>query len=358
MSTQIKNIFLIEPFYKGSHKYWCNKLISMSRHNITLESRNGVFWKWKMVESELIGQLDEGHNFDIILGTNMLNMSAWAGQNRHRLNKTKLVSYFHENQLTYPGSKNNEFFGFNNISSAISSDFNLFNSEFHKNDFLRAIQTLSQKLPDKIDEKFISKIKQTSSVLPIGIECEKLNENKKIIKNEVPLILWNHRHESDKNPELFFSTLFKLKNAGVQFELVVLGSSPKKPLSVFQEAKIRLQDEIIHWGRVESFEEYASWLWRADILPVTSNHDFFGISVLEAAFCENHLLLPMANAYPDHFKIDEFPENYYHDNEEFQRKLTEIIKSKNYKTEASTKVAAEFSWNKIIKMYDDFLMGV
>ena len=110
--------------------------------------------------------------------------------------------------------------------------------------------------------------------------------------DQPPLILWNHRWEYDKNPEEFFRALFALQEQGIEFELAVLGESYKKHPPIFSEAKTRLAEQIVHWGYAESFAEYAKWLWRADILPVTSIHDFFGISVVEAIYCGCTPLLP------------------------------------------------------------------
>ena len=64
-----------------------------------------------------------------------------------------------------------------------------------------------------------------------------------------------------------------------------------------------LETNIVHFGFCESFSEYAQWLWKADILPVTSNQDFFGISIIEASYCETYPLLPERLSYPELFDI-------------------------------------------------------
>jgi glycosyltransferase involved in cell wall biosynthesis len=354
-----KKILLIEPFYKGSHKYWADKLKELSGHDITLATRNGVFWKWKFMESELLSRLPENHNYDIILGSNMLNLAPWAGQNRNSLKNTTLVSYFHENQLTYPdqndGNNKNAFFGFHNISTAICADKVLFNSEFHKQDFIAAIKIFSKKIPDKVPDIDIENIQKKSSVLGVGINTDNFLNMKTPPKNNRPLILWNHRWEFDKNPEDFFNALIELSKKGLEFDLAMLGHAPKKLPEIFETAKKDLEGHIVAWGAVETFSEYAKWLWRADILPVTSNHDFFGISVLEAALCRTKLLLPKRNAYPDHFPIKEFPELYYDSQEEFCIKLTSLIqKSEELEVELEKcqNIARAFDWKNIIKQFD------
>lgn len=356
-----KKILLIEPFYKGSHKYWADKLKELSTHDITLATRNGVFWKWKFMESELLNRLPMDHGHDIILGSNMLNLAPWAGQNRNSLKQTKLVSYFHENQLTYPdqndGNNKNAFFGFHNISTAICADSVFFNSEFHKQDFICAIKKFSKKIPDKVPDTDIENIQAKSKVLGVGIDTEQFLKLEQTHPNERPLVLWNHRWEFDKNPEVFFNALIGLSKKGVEFDLAMLGHAPKKLPEIFNIAKLALEKHTVAWGAVDSFEEYAKWLWRADVLPVTSNHDFFGISVLEAALCKTKLLLPKRNAYPDHFPVNKFPELYYNSDDELPLKLEGILNTiKEQKQDDELKecqsIAKSFDWENVIKEFD------
>ena len=53
----------------------------------------------------------------------------------------------------------------------------------------------------------------------------------------------------------------------------------------FEESKKEFVNQIVHWGYVDSFEEYAKLLWKSHIIPVTSNQEFFGGSVMEAIYC-------------------------------------------------------------------------
>lgn len=352
----MSRILLYEPFFKGSHKYFAQKLAQLSQHEITLETQNGVFWKWKLMQSAVIGELSEDHQFDYILTTNMVNLASWAGINRARLKQAKLVHYFHENQLCYPGVKDQaqNIYAFVDFTSAVAADKILFNSQYQLESFLKEIALFSQKLPQKLPAHLIDNIQMKSAVLPVGIEVERLLQSRINPHNDIPIILWNHRHEWDKNPETFFEVLFSIKEKNIPFQLVVLGSAGENPPKIFAQAKKNLQNEILHWGKVDSFEEYAQWLWRSDILPVTSHHDFFGISVLEAALCHNHLLLPMENAYPEHFVKNLFKENYYTDSNELRAKLITLLTSKQFTTDRTSQIPLQYSWELIIPKFDQF----
>lgn len=354
----IKKILFIEPFYKGSHRYFLDKLKKYSNHSITLKTKNGVFWKWKFLESSLTNALDPDHDYDFIIGSNMLNMAAWAGMNRKAIGHAKLILYFHENQLTYPEdskkSTNNAFFGFKNLTSCFVADHIFFNSKYHLKSFVRAAKDLSQKLPSSIPQIHFDKLNKNTSVLPIGIETSRFHEHKREVDNEIPILLWNHRWEFDKNPELFLETLIEFKDQGIPFKLIMLGSAPKKLMSIFSKAKTQLADNIIQWGRVSTFKEYADFLYQADILPVTSHHDFFGISVLEAVSCHVRPLLPKRCAYPDHFLVEKYPELYYESDEEYKSKLKDLLlnKTANLDLHSLAKITDQFSWKKVIEQFE------
>ena len=60
-------------------------------------------------------------------------------------------------------------------------------------------------------------------------------------EDELPLILWNHRWEYDKNPALFFDALSQLT---VDFNLSVIGESFRNTPPLFDDAKEQFKDQI------------------------------------------------------------------------------------------------------------------
>lgn len=170
---------------------------------------------------------------------------------------------------------------------------------------------------------------------------------------ELPLIIWNHRWEYDKNPDDFFKLLFDLKDRGVKFELVVLGEKYKKNPPIFDEAKSRLSDEIIHFGYLESIEEYKSWLLRADIIPITSNQDFFGESLVQAMMCNCYPLIPDRLAFKEHFPEEELSNHIYHNYDELVVKMVELIENiNNIRSKDIACFVSHYKWENIIEVYD------
>ena len=282
-------ILLLEPFFSGSHQLWAKGLKEHSKHSIRILSLPGRHWKWRMHGGavELAKQFNELEEIpNLILATSMLDLTTFLALTRKRSADIPVAIYFHENQLTYPWSpqdrdkkkKRDNHYSFINYTSALVADKVFFNSEYHRNSLLGALPKFLKQFPDKRGKENIELIKAKSEVLHLGLNLnrfEKFSSSDKE-KQSVATILWNHRWEYDKNPEEFFETLFSLKEKGIEFKLIVLGEQNDVNPPVFDEAKEKLKNEILHWEYAETFEEYARWLWRADILPVTSNQDFFG----------------------------------------------------------------------------------
>jgi glycosyltransferase involved in cell wall biosynthesis len=111
-------------------------------------------------------------------------------------------------------------------------------------------------------------------------------------------IVWNHRWEWDKGPDLFFRALFALQEAKIQFVVSVLGEQFGEVPPIFSEAKERLSAHIRHFGYLEHKEQYFDILHAADVCVSTTDHEFFGVSVLEAVkagcwpLCPNKLVFP------------------------------------------------------------------
>jgi len=344
---------------------WAEGLQKHSKHSIQILSLAGRHWKWRMHGGAitLADQFNDTKELpDLILATSMLDLTTFLALTRKKSAEISVALYFHENQLTYPWSpqdrdvkkKRNNHYSFINYVSALAADKVFFNSEYHKDSFLGALPKFLKQFPDKRGGGNIDLIKKKSEVLHLGLDLERLNAFKASEKEKqsVATILWNHRWEYDKNPEEFFETLYNLKERKIDFKLVVLGEQNEVNPSVFEEAKEKLKDNILHWGYAETFEEYARWLWRADILPVTSNQDFFGGSVVEAMYCDCFPLLPNRLAYPEHLP-NELDREFLYEEGELQARLETAIESvMGIRQVDYQSIVKKYDWGKLISKYD------
>ncbi len=290
------NILFVEPFYSGSHKHFADQLQKYSRHSIRHLTLEGKFWKWRMYGAAItLGKmfLASDHQPSLIVVTDMLDLPVFLGTIRHKLDaNVRVITYFHENQMTYPWQSDSVdkqlqrdyHYGMMNYHTAMVADHNLYNSYHNMNSFFDALEALLKRMPDHQHTAYLGDMRVRSSVMPLGLELDALvDPPSSETKTEMPpLILWNHRWEHDKNPEDFFDALKSLKENKINFRLAVLGQAFKTTPSIFNEVPELFFKELIHFGYAE-YEDYRRLLNEADILPVTSHHEFFGISA--TSFC-------------------------------------------------------------------------
>ncbi len=361
------NITILEPYFTGSHARWAEGYVSHSGHRVRLLTLPGRHWKWRMHGGAvtLAGRFrEEGVSPDIIIATDMLDLTTFISLAGERMRGIRSAVYFHENQLSYPWpeddpdtlSGRDAHYGFINVTSALAADAVIFNSAYHRDSFLKNLRPFLERFPDYNLFETESVIRDRSSVLHLGVDLKGLDRfSEKITQDSSPLILWNHRWEYDKNPEEFFGALSILAEEGLDFRVALLGESFSEVPAAFSRAVKKLGSRIVHSGYLPDRGEYASWLWKADILPVTSFHDFFGAGVVEAMYCNCCPVLPQRLAYPEHIPASRR-------NEFFYRTFGELVNMLRYRIEnmeetrkvRTREFVAGYDWETAAPAYDRF----
>lgn len=354
-------VLILEPYMTDSHRAWAEGLKAHSRHEIEILSLPGIQWKWRMhgATVHFANLLKKNTPPNLIIASEMLDLATFKGLLPDTWSRVPAILYFHENQLTYPWSANDPdpssgrdlHYAWIHITGCMAAEEVWFNSAFHQQAFLSAADQFICQLPGPLPDKMIDSIHEKSQVMPIGIENLDADTRHDRSVMDSHVLLWNHRWEYDKGPNAFFTALYELQDAGIPFRLVVLGKEKKGSRKVFDEAKSRLADKILHWGYAESPEEYWSWLMKSTILPVTSRHDFFGLSVLEAVAAGVQPLLPKRLSYPELFGADNAC--FYEQEEELVPRLNKMIAQTWRENKTLTNLARQFIWEKVIKQYDD-----
>ncbi|MCY3613683.1 MAG: DUF3524 domain-containing protein [Bacteroidetes bacterium] len=303
-------VLALEPWYGGSHRNFVDGLIKNSCHEYELVTMAARFWKWRLqggaqTLARKCSQLAEsGFTPDVILASSMVNIPAFLALSRKYIGNVPVVYYLHENQLTYPLSKEEKrdlSYAYINYLSCLAADQVVFNSEFHYNEFIRALPGLLRVFPDYTHLHTVSEIRAKSRVMHLGmnLQAHARYSNTQGSDRDSPIVLWNQRWEYDKNPEAFFRLMNRLDDAGCRFRLILAGKRFEEQPSEFDTAFERYADRILHYGYAEDFEEYSRLLHRADIVVSTAIHEFFGIAMLEAIYCGCHPLLPNRLSYPE-----------------------------------------------------------
>lgn len=296
-------VLLLEPFYGGSHKVFVDTFVKYSSHNIDLLTLPGRFFKWRTrgASYEFITKITNISQYDLIFCGSMLSVADLRTYFRGELN-APIVTYFHETQFSYPIKKGESFdvqFGLNDVSTAMASDWCIFNSKFHRDQFEIDMKKYLGKMPDFQPLWVIEEIAKKSRVV---YPCSDFASSYQIDskpRNTHANIVFNHRWEHDKNPEEFFKTLYNLSKKGYEFSLFVLGESYKSFPEIFDWARENLTDHIKHFGFVDSKTEYYNILQKCDLVVSTSWQENYGISVIEAMSYGCMALLPNRLSYPE-----------------------------------------------------------
>jgi glycosyltransferase involved in cell wall biosynthesis len=360
-------ILLLDPYMGQSHKAWATGYKKNSKHEVEILGLSGHHWKWRMHGGAvtLARRFNESEFVpDLILATDMLDLNLFLSLTRQKTSQIPVALYFHENQLTYPRSamdsdilqQRDNHYGFINFTSALAAGLVLFNTEYHQNSFLAALPAFLKQFPDHNELQAVEIIKHKSQVLALGMDLQKFDmaKTKAKRKNEIPVLLWNHRWDYDKNPKQFLELLKVLKSRAFKFRLIVLGQGNVENFPVFDEIRALCAEELIQFGHVESMEEYASFLCMANILPVTSNQDFFGASVIEAVYCGAFPILPDRLAYPGHFGKEVSKRILYSG---FQQLVDKVVHYKTYLNPGISldKIVSKYDWQNMAGKYDDIL---
>ena len=369
-----KNILLLSPYHGGSHQAWAEGYQQYSQHRVELLTMPDRFWKWRMHGGAVTLArrfLTSKKQYDLILATDMLDLTTFLALTRPYTATTPTVLYMHENQLTYPlpidGStgpmrrqlgERDRHYAFINYASLLAADAVCFNSNFHLDSYFDELPRYLKHLPEFKELKSVAGLRAKSGVLPVGVDFKRLNktDDQFSYRDESPLIIWNQRWEYDKNPEAFFAALYAVADEGIPFRLALCGQQYGKRPSIFDIALTRLQEQIIHVGYADA-ATYRQLLWEAAVTISTAQHEFFGISILEAIYAQTFPLLPNRLSYPELIPNEWLSDCLYYSQDDLVTRLRTVLvqpgKTRKRAKGLATAVS-KYDWSQIALRYDDF----
>ena len=291
------NAWLLSAYRAESHAAWADWLVStFSELDWQRFELPGRHFAWR-IRGNPLSWLDSLPDDapDLIVATSMVDLATLKGLHP-RLGSVPTVYYFHENQFVYPQGKAQlralepkmvQLYG------GLAADRVLFNSEYNRSGFLEGVTRLLNRMPDHVPPGVIDRLTEKSSVLPVPVK-----PITPAAERDAGLIVWNHRWEHDKDPELFAEAMIALAGRGADFRLALLGwrhERTPEPLARLREV---LGDRIVADACLPT-NEYRALLARAGIVVSTSKHEFQGISMLEAASAGCIPLVPDGLVYPE-----------------------------------------------------------
>jgi len=121
---------------------------------------------------------------------------------------------------------------------------------------------------------------------------------------------------------------------------------------IFEEAFTRIRDHILHWGYQESRQDYIAILRAADVAVSTAQHEFFGVSMVEAVQHGCYPLCPNKLVYPEIF-----PSEYlYSTPQQLSKKLRYFCKNpRRVRTHEVTVDWTRFTWGTLKDSFYELL---
>ncbi|RZU99368.1 tRNA-queuosine alpha-mannosyltransferase domain-containing protein [Spiribacter vilamensis] len=306
-----RRILLLSAYQADSHAWWTGWLQQafpeIEWRLLTLPGRH---FKWR-IRGNPLSWLDQieaaSEGVDRVIATSMVDLATLRGL-YPPLAGLPTDYYFHENQFAYPVGPDQrpslepqivQLYG------ALAADRLLFNSEWNRTSFLEGVGTLLRRMPDAVPSRIVERLAPRAHVVPVPITPvesapSSAADHGQRVDRDPRLILWNHRWEYDKAPEVFAEALLALADRGVEFRLALLGGRPARTPAALARIEEALSDRIVANGRVPR-ADYDALLRRAGIVLSTAIHEFEGLGMLEATAAGATPLVPDALVYPEQY---------------------------------------------------------
>lgn len=300
---QRPQLLLLSAYRADSHAAWadwlCSAVPGFTWQRVELPGRH---FRWR-IRGNPLSWLDEftGPTPDALVATSMVDLATVRGLHPP-LAQVPALYYFHENQFAYPVGEHQarsiepqmvQLYG------ALAADRVVFNSRFNRDSFLDGVKRLLARMPDAVPDGVVERLAARTAVLPVPIRPIEPGG----ADRDERLILWNHRWEYDKAPDVFAAAMLALADRGLEFRLALLGARPRQAPRPLQTLRRQLGERIIADGHVAR-ADYRAILGRAGIAVSTALHEFQGLAMQEAVSAGATPLVPDALAYTEQYPAE------------------------------------------------------
>lgn len=369
-------ILLVEPWLTGSHLAWAEGYRGASGNEVHVVGLPGELWRWRLrggalpLAESITTWIDMHGQPDLLLISGLVDVAELLGLARRNLSPdVGVVIYQHESQLVYPVAEGNFDNGaaLRNWMSWCAADLVLFNSYHHLRAVTSALPGFIASLPDDTHRPAVENVLSKFEVFPVGVDLSAIppggDRRARAERRGRPVILWPHRWERDKDPDAFLRALDKVREAGLDFGLVLAGQDPPSGSTVAAEERARAEEEfadhIVAAGELDR-QTYLEHLGTADLVVSCARHEFFGVAVVEAVAAGCVPLLPDALSYPELIRPP-WHRNVLYEPGTFGTRLVDAVKRIDELRNETIGLAESmwrYDWASVGEIYDDRLRAV
>ena len=287
------------------HEYEWKELCLPPRHFTWRVRGNSLIWA--TTQRQVLEQ-----NYDLLIATSMVDLSSLRGF-VPSLASIPTLLYVHENQFEYPQNRSDR----KNVEpilvplyAALCADTVAFNSDFNRNSFLKGAASLLRKLPEQFPSSIMTQL-NASIVLAVPLP-ENSHRAPAPRTDKVLSVVWNHRWEFDKGPQLLLTITAAIEAKKLPIQLHVVGQQFREQPIEFKQINNLLDNHAKEtgikrglFGFIDEHSAYVQLLKTCDVVLSTAIHDFQGLAVQEACLMGCVPLTPDDLAYPEYI-----PEKY------------------------------------------------
>lgn len=307
------NILLLSAYDAASHRYWREQLVAgLPEHHWTVLTQPARHFSWRVRGNSLSWAMNQRELLerphDRIVATSMVDLAGLKAL-VPALATVPSIVYWHENQCAYPQQPGRALHLeplLANLFTALAGDCLLFNSAYNRDSFLQGVDSFLAQMPDETPAGVVQRIRDKSQLLPVPLDDGLARREHVARRKGDPLrLVWNHRWEYDKGPEILLAAVKVLLQRGFAFRLDILGQSfreaPASLLALITLLREQAPQCLGLAGGLPAREAYLQRLCENDVVLSTALHDFQGLAVMEAVACGCTPLVPDRLAYVERF---------------------------------------------------------
>lgn len=295
-------ICLVESFYGGSHRAWADGYANASTHDVVRITMPAENWRWRMRGSAVRLAEKVGATYadrpapDVVMVSSLIDLALFRELTHEHWGRPTTLLYMHENQLGYPSQRGTDpAYPWTNWTSLLAADEIWFNSRFHLDSLAAAIPDFLGRFPDGPHDGALGAVLERSRVVAPGVDLTGLVPPAQ--RDGVrPRLLWNHRWEHDKRTDRFSEAVMGLD--GLDFDVVICGEEPLGADQLRDGLVDHLGDRL-KWLGFAPRDEYVDLVQQSDVVLSVADHEYFGISVVEAIAAGCCPVLPDRLSYPE-----------------------------------------------------------